>query len=165
MRFALLSFAALAPFVLAGAAPYSVPLSVARCRPMAADTARSLGADWGALAAFAQRCSVPGPDRRPALSVDVIRLDQAYRIDFFATHPDQQIPQPIIRDPHGTVVGQLGEQFPEEPPGRLKVTFARWRAGWPQEIRLYQAGESALPPHPLPPMRWDARTRTYREQR
>ena len=147
---------------LVGATSYTAPLSIARCRPMPAAAAQALGSEWVALAHFAQRCSVPGPNGRTALTVDVVRLDRAYAVDWFAAHPDQLVPRPIIRDVAGTPVGTLAEQFPEDPPGRLRVTFARWRAGWPQEIRLYQAGESAVPPHPEPPMRWDAAARRFR---
>lgn len=152
---------ALAPLLLAAGSPYTVRLSTRSCLPIPVETAQTLGTDWAALAKFAQRCTVIGPDKRPALTVDVIRLDLAFKIDFFASHLDQQVPQPIIRDRAGNVVGKLVEQFPVDPPGRMRVTFARWQGGWPHEIRLYQAGESAIAPHAVPPMRWNASSRTF----
>lgn len=153
--------AASLPLLFAAARPYAVALSVNRCRPLPPATAAAFGPDWVGLTRFAERCAVPGPDGRVALTVDVVRLDRAYAVNFFATHPNQQVPRPIIRDAKGTPVGFLSDGFPEEPPSRKTVTFAQWRNGWPREIRLNEAGESALAPHAEPPMRWDASSRTF----
>ncbi|WP_419808082.1 hypothetical protein [Sphingomonas sp.] len=160
MRVFLLSLLAALP--AAASAPYSTPLDVAQCGALSGAAVAALGPDWSVLAAFVERCAVPGPDRRPALTVDIVRLDRAYAVDFFATHPDQTVPRPILRLPSGREVGTLPEQFPVEAPGMLKVRFVRWQRGLPREIRLYQAGESALAPHALPSLRWSPRAGGYR---
>lgn len=151
------------PVLPAAARPYAIVLHTEQCRTLPPAIAAAFGPDWVGLSRFAERCSVRGPTGRIALTVDVVRLDRAYAVDFFATHPDQPVPRAIIRDANGTPVGFLADQFPVEGPSRKQVTFIRWRNGWPQEIRLYEAGESALAPHPEPPMRWDADSRTYIE--
>ena len=151
---------AVAP-LLAGAAPYAVQLDARRCHPLAPRQIAELGPAWVALARFAQRCPVHGPNGRLALSVDTIRLDRAHAVDYFATHTVESVPTPILRDAAGTPIGEFLENFPEDPPGRMLIHFADWRRGFPHEIRLYQAGESALAPHPEPSMRWNPRVRRY----
>ena len=151
-----------AAVLLAAAAPYSVRLDVASCSALPPGRVAELGPDWSALVPYVQRCPVSGPDGHLALSVDIVRLDRAaLAADFFTAHPDQPVPLPLLRDAAGTVVGSLPEGFPIDPPGILKVRFADWRRGVPQRIDLYQAGESALPPHPVPPLRWNGAARRY----
>jgi len=70
-------------------------------------------------------------------------------------------PRSLILDKHGGVIGTLPDSFPENPPGKLRVTFADWRNGWPYRIELYDSGISALPPGPLPPMLWDPQAGQY----
>ena len=150
--------------VLAGpalASAYEVRLDAAACRPLAAPLAASLGPDWSALAAYVQSCPVAGPDGRTALSVDIVRLDQAYAAHRFNRNPGQHVPDPVIRDTTGQPIGTLPEGFPVDPPGKLRVTFADWDGGRPRRIELYEAGQSAVSPERLPPMHWDVRIHAY----
>lgn len=72
------------------------------------------------------------------------------------------MPQPILRDTTGRVVGNLPSQFPIDLPSKLKTRFARWHGGLPQIILIYDAGWSALAPHWGEPIHLDACTGTYR---
>ncbi len=153
---------ALAGVQSVAAAPYAVQLDPARCVAISPGKLAALGPDWSALGTFAQRCPVPGSDGRVALEVDIIRIDRANRVGFFATRPDMAVPMPVLRDPSGAVVGSLPDGFPIDPPGKLRVRFTNWRSGRPLVVQLYQAGESAIAPHPLSPLRWDARAGRYR---
>ena len=146
----------------ATASAYSVRLDAARCSKLAAPEVVALGPDWSALAAYVQRCPVPGPDGRTALTVDVVRLDRAYAAHLFNDHPDQRVPEPVLRDAMGRPVGTLPEGFPLDPPGALRVTFADWSGGRPLRIELFEAGRSAVSPEQLPPMHWDPKTDAYR---
>lgn len=121
----------------------------------------ALGPDWVRLKPYLQRCKVYGPDGRVGLLVDIVRLDLALEDDFFKAHSYKAVPLPILRDASGRTVGRLPEGFPVDPPGELKVRFTRWNATVPQELELYEAGESALAPHALPSLRWNKRTRSY----
>lgn len=152
---------ALAASPSAIAAPYQVGLDARRCRTVAGPTIAGMGPDWSALAAHVQRCPVAGPDGRLALTVDIVRLDHPNATRTLAANPDLRIPFPIVRDAAGKTVGLLPEGFPVEPPGKLRVTFVDWRDGIPRRIDLHEAGVSALAPHPLPPLLWNAETRTY----
>jgi len=147
--------------LLAGAAPYAVQLDAGRCRSLSSKQVAGLGPDWAALARYVQRCPVHGPDGRLALSVDIVRLDRAYAADFLRTHADRTVPKPVLRDVRGVGIGELPEGFPIDPPGQLRVQFTGWRRGFPHAIRLYEAGESALAPHPLPSLRWNPDRRRY----
>lgn len=153
---------AVSAIMLIAAKPYSVRLSVRQCAPLAPQEIAKLGSAWATMSRFVERCSVPGPDRRVALTVDLIRLDKAYDVDYFATHQaNLALPVPILRNAAGTAVGTLPEGFPIDPPGRLTVRFVKWRGVVPHKIELYQAGESAVSPHPVPPLLWNARTGEY----
>lgn len=147
----------------AGAPSYSVRLDSRQCAAMPARDVAALGPGWATLAPYVQRCRVRGPNGRVAVLVDIVRLDRALEGDFFKAHAYGDVPAPVLRDAAGRVVGHLPEGFPVQPPGELKVRFTRWRGAMPQEIMLYEAGESALAPHALPSLRWDERTRSYRE--
>ncbi len=144
------------------ASAYSVRLDTARCTKLTPPQVIALGPDWSALAAYVQRCLVPGPDGRTALTVDVVRLDRAYAAHLFNAHPDQKVPDPVLRDMSGRVVGTLPEGFPVDPPGVLRVTFADWSGGRPLRIELFEAGRSAVSPERLPPMRWYPGANSYR---
>ena len=156
------AFAIAALTLPAAASAYAVRLDVARCAPLALPDVATLGPEWPALAAYVQRCAVAGPDGRVALSVDIVRLDRAYAAHLFNNHPDWKVPNPILRDATGRPVGTLPEGFPVDPPGALRVRFADWIGGLPRRIDLYEAGESAVSPHALAPMQWDAKVRGYR---
>ncbi|MGI4732281.1 MAG: hypothetical protein ACRYG8_18895 [Janthinobacterium lividum] len=145
----------------AAAAPYAVRLNTDRCAAIASDKLAGLGPEWPALGAFAQRCSIPGPDGRIALEVDIVRIDRANKVGFFDARANMRVPMPVIRDLAGKVLGSLPDGLPVDPPGRLLVRFTEWHGGRPLTIRLYQAGESAIGPHALAPLRWDARTGKY----
>lgn len=129
---------------------------------MALPDVTGVGPEWPALAAYVQRCPVPGPDGRLALTVDIIRLDHAYAAHLFNEHPDWKVPNPILRNAAGQVLGTLPEGFPVDPPGALRVKFADWSSGLPRRIDLYEAGESAVSPHALAPLRWDQKADRYR---
>lgn len=156
------AFALVALTFPTAASAFAVQLDVARCASLALSDVAALGPEWPALAAFVQRCAVPGPDGRLALSVDIVRLDRAYAAHLFNDHPDLKVPNPILREPSGRAIGTLPEGFPVDPPGALHVKFADWSGGLPQRIDLYEAGKSAVSPHALAPMHWDAQTYRYR---
>ena len=153
--------------------PYGVLLDARRCLPLAPQQLAELGPAWVALARFAQRCPVHGPDGRFALSVDTIRLDQARAADYFRTHAAEAVPTPILRDAAGVPIGGLPENFPTDRPNRAFIHFVDWRDGFPHEIRREQEVESALPSlrllfrlpsmHliSLPSMHWNPRVRRY----
>ncbi len=145
-----------------GASAYSVRLDAGRCVALPDSGIAALGPDWTALAAYVQRCSVPAPDGRPALSVDIVRLDRAYAAHLFNAHPDQKVPDPVLRDVSGHAIGTLPEGFPVDPPGALRVTFTDWSGGMPRRIELYEAGRSAVSPTRLPPLRWDPKANAFR---
>ncbi|QYE32978.1 hypothetical protein KZX46_02165 (plasmid) [Polymorphobacter sp. PAMC 29334] len=147
--------------LLTAAAPYSVALDIRQCTGLPPAVARALGPNWIPLAAFAERCSVPGPAGRKAVTVDIVRLDRPAAVQILTADPEKRIPLPIVRDASGQAVGTLPQQFPVEGPGRLKVRFSHWDSGVPQKIMLFEAGESALPPHSLPSQHRDARTGRY----
>lgn len=150
-----------AALLLAAAAPYAVQLGAGRCVPLSRPQVAALGPDWLALARYVRRCPVHGPDGRTVLSVDIVRVDQAIAEDYFRTRTTEAVPRPVLRDAAGTAVGELPEGFPADPPGLLRVRFVDWRGGVPHEIRLYEAGVSALAPHALPSLRWNPDTRHY----
>lgn len=146
----------------ASAAGYAVQLDAARCIPLDPSTVTQLGPDWQPVARYVQRCPVAGPDGRPALSVDIVRVDHAYADGVFDAQPSLAVPTPVLHDPSGRAVGGLPEAFPADPPGALRVTFADWHGGLPRRIDLFEAGASTLPPHALPPLRWDLKANAYR---
>ena len=153
--------AGLAALLLAGAAPFSVRLDAGNCQALSRQQLAGLGPAWPDLAGYAQRCPVRGPDGRLALTVNIIRLDRAFAADHFRGRTMDAVPKPVLRDAAGTRIGELPEGFPVDPPGMLQVRFTKWGHGMPHEIRLFQAGESALAPHALPSLRWDPATRRY----
>ncbi len=144
----------------AAPAPYSVRLDARACQA-APSRAASLGPAWQTLAAYVQDCPVRGPDGRRGLTVVIVRVDRVYA-RFVHQRIDFTIPDPVLLGPGGTRLGQLPEGFPVDPPGALRVRFVQWRDGLPRRIDLYEAGESALPPHALDPMRWDPAGLSYR---
>ena len=121
----------------------------------------ALGPAWKAFAAYVKQCLVPGPDVRPVLNVDIVRLDHAYAAHLFNGRPDLTLPNPVLRDASGRAVGTLPEGFPVDPPGMMRVTFTDWRDGLPRRIELYEAGESAVSPQLVPPMHWDTKANAY----
>lgn len=141
--------------------PYGVLLDAERCLPLAPQQLAELGPAWIALARFAQRCPVHGPDGRLALSVDTIRFDRARAVDYFRTHTVETVPTPILRDAAGVPIGGFPENFPTDRPNRVLISFVDWRDGFPHEIRRDQEVESALPLIRLPSMHWNPRVRRY----
>ena len=143
------------------AAPYQVRLDAAVCRAAPAAVVRGLGADWGAVAGYAEACPVRGPDGRVALSVVVVRIDRMQRDRFFAAQPDLALPLPVVLDADVRAVGRLAEGFPVDLPGALRVSFVDWRGGWPRRIEQFEGFATALPPHSLSALLWDRRKRRY----
>jgi hypothetical protein len=135
--------------------PDAVPLSTESCVPVTEANLAVLGSVWRSISGFVQVCKVRASDGSVPLTVTIVRIDKAGQAKLFATHSNLEIPDPVISDTNGQLVGTLPEGFPVDPPGRLRVTFADWRSGFPWRIDLYEAGQSAVSPHPLPPLQWD----------
>ena len=104
-------------------------LDAGRCAPLAGPELEAQGPAWKAFASYAQRCPVAGPDGRPVLNVDIVRLDRAYAAHLFNARPDLTSPNPVLRE----------------------------ASGFHRRIELYEAGESAVSPQLVPPMHWDAK--------
>ncbi len=88
------------------------------------------------------------------MSVMILRLD-LMDADGEPIPNNFAIPNPAIIDHHGKQIGSLPEEFPVDGPGRLRVTFKDWQNDFPTKIELFQAGKSALAPHPVQPMFWE----------
>jgi len=106
------------------------------------------------FAQYIQVCPIIRTPTSPiALTVLILRLDQMYADNF--PMPDTfKIPNPELLNNHGKWIGSLPEEFPTDGPGELQVTFTDWQNDFPHKIELFQAGKSALAPHPAPPMTW-----------
>ena len=111
--------------------------------------------------AYVQQCPVRGLDGGLALTVVTLRVDRAMADNFFAHRLYADLPKPLLRGPKGQTLGHLPENFPEEPPSALHVTFTDWVGGMPRRVMLYEAGESAIEPHALDPLVWDPASRAY----
>lgn len=123
----------------------------------------TLGEDWQILRAYVQLCPVRAPDGALALSALTIRVDRAMRDNFFGTHRSAVVPHTVILDRQNRAVGSLVDGFPENPPSKLEVAFTDWHDAFPWRIDLYDAGISALDPHPIPSLFWDERQHHYVE--
>jgi hypothetical protein len=147
--------------LVCAAAPETVTLRADDCAPMGAAMLESLGPSWHAFMPFVQSCAVHAPDGTVPLTVVTVRIDLGAAAGSSAKMPDAEAPSPVIRDRQSHVVGELPESFPIDPPGELKVSFMDWRNGVLWQIELYEAGESAVPPHTLPPLYWHADVAHY----
>ena len=149
----------------AHAATYDrIALKVENCQAVAASFIATLPEEWHDVASYVQRCPVHAPDGKIALTVLVVRLDIAmFRDNLFATERSLSIPDPIILDVQDRTIGTIGDGFPIDPPDKPEITFTDWQAGFPQRVDLYQAGESAVAPHPMPSLFWDDHRHRYLE--
>jgi hypothetical protein len=138
-----------------------VPLLVETCQRAPATLIDTLDGRWQRLRRYVDLCPVRSPEGGIILSVLTVRVDRVNEENLIQQWGIDEPPDPLILDNQGVVVGTLGESFPVDPPGELKVTFTDWQENWPHRIKLFQAGTSALFPHAVPPMVWDDRLRRY----
>jgi hypothetical protein len=138
-----------------------VELRAEQCRDAPDSIIERREEPWRHLRRFAQLCPVRAPGGPLILSVLTIRVDRIIATAAVKQWEEDEPPRSLALDGRGHVLGTLSDSFPENPPGKLRVTFADCRDGWPHRIELYGAGVSALQPGPLPPMLWDPQGEQY----
>ncbi len=104
---------------------------------------------------YIELCPIKMNEQSPVvLSVLIIRIDKMYQDGRFEHREIIDIPNPLLLNTNSNRIGELPEGFPEDPPGKLGVTFNNWKNGFPTEIKLFELGQSAIDPGPLPSLYW-----------
>ncbi len=140
-----------------------VKIDPGTCRPLSAEKKIWLGPAWIPFQAFVKSCAVKD-GRSTALYVVSVWADD-YNAKLPEFDPAVKFPKPILVGPDGVVFGELPMNFPRDPPRTLTVTMARWSRGFPHEIRFWVEDPTVLGNHSLPPLEWDATSKTFRRSR
>ncbi len=143
-----------------GAAQATSKLDPAACRaPRSGETAR-LPRTWDAFRPYVKVCDVA--DGRGKIPLTLATVSAA---DFYRKQPDGaptvELPKPILFDASGDSVGSLPYSFPDDPPFELQVTFAGWRAGWPERVELFLNDPTVSGDRALDPLVWNGAARRY----
>jgi hypothetical protein len=141
--------------------PIKLDLSV--CQAASAEQQGWLGPEWSLYLKFVKSCDVK---QSKTVVLYVISVwDDEYYASLPETEPAVKFPKPILMSPAGKTLGRLPLDFPRDPPRTLDLTFARWSAGFPHEIRMWLEDPTVLGNRSLPSLEWDSQTNTYKNSR
>ena len=166
--------------------PRRVRVHLDDCRSAPASDISTLEASWLPWRPFIQLCPVLAPNGQRVFSVLTVRID-LFQADYgvFADSPAASseapaaeapagtaqsrpaptpIPNSIILDSRGGVIGELPGVFPGGFPGETRLFFTDWRSGFPRRVEMQEINAAALGTFDRPPLVWSEATQRYEMQ-
>jgi hypothetical protein len=159
---ALISFC-LPSVCLAASANGFISLREGDCKPITETLQSSLPPKWDRYLCCVKVCSVKANDAvAPSLFVVSIWTQQFYHsMSPETAETAEAFPLPLILDKDLKVLGELPEIFPLNDVTSPQMSFGRWSAGKPREIRIDVSSPAVEGDYFYPPMQWDEKKGRY----
>lgn len=126
--------ATLALCCVLNAAPASLKLQPAKCTPITAEQRAWLPPDWQPFLSYTKTCQIRQANA-PSLYLIAIWADD-YEAHLPKNAEVAHLPKPLIVNKDGKTIGRLPVGFPRDPPRSADVTFTKFTAGFPHQIRI-----------------------------
>jgi hypothetical protein len=135
-----------------------------KCIPVDEELVIKLPQEWHKYADFMKICKLEDKNKSDA-KVSIISV---WVLDYFNTkfppparHIWENFPLPLIVDNNLNQIGQLPEQYPDDPPRELDVSYGKQFQGIPTEIRVDVYNPAVGGDYFYAPLKWNRKTGRY----
>ena len=142
-----------------------IKLNPDECVPLSKEVVISqLPADWHHSAGFVKICQLK-QKKTTATPVSIISI---WVLDYYdakfpppATRKGEKFPLPIVVDNEFHTLGQLPQQYPDDPPRELNIYYSEFQAGTMSEILIDVYNPAVSGDYYYAPFRWNKQDKIY----